>query len=453
MSLSRCRRMKLLPPLLVMFVVTSLLLFFYSDTPYPQPRRTKRSFRKANRQVFSQFSSEGPPLTPPSDVTSTSSVTSKRQHVILLSLARSGSSFVADVISHAPGIYYVFEPLKKVDDVFWRQYSESRSPAEAGSAMFANKWRQKEQQRLVHSFLSCDFNDLDLSLLDDNFLHRSTSTWSLQRCMQNPNKPVNVSEDCVPMAQQACRDSHTTLLKVIRLQLRDLVPFVTRDPDLKVILLVRDPRASLWSQVTVFNKTQPEVYGHRFEHACHQRLDEDLNTILQLPSTLRSKIRILRYEKIAEDPIRTSKILYRFLGLEWRDYMKNRIRAQTHAEEMKSSTPPPGKQNRNDRVKHSFRAQALAERARKNITRSERLLKRRLKSPFSVFREDSVKASQAWRTSAPWSFVHHVQRKCFGVLRRLGYSLFRSEDQLRQVAVTSAYQQKEAALEDGMWLL
>ncbi|XP_076456615.1 carbohydrate sulfotransferase 1-like isoform X2 [Babylonia areolata] len=445
----------LLPPVVVIAVVV-FLYFFYSDThdysplPYqslPAPQQADHKDSRSRMAPVKKPLPGRPQLHRHSDVTPASSVTSERRHVILVTQARSGSSFTGDVINHSPDVYYVFEPLIRLEKILSEQYNSNESPEAKES--IRNRFQDMSKD-ILDRFLSCDFHGLDLTLLKSEFLRRSAKSGSLGRCVTALNKQLKASSSssssssvaseaeaaaeaalnasleqrsCLITAQKVCGRSRSRAIKVIRIPLRDIVPLLDDHQDLALVLLVRDPRASLWSRVKVFNTTNRQGYRALSRRVCRQ-MDDDVDAVTELQPRYPNRVKILRYETLAERPIALSQLLYHYLGLTWAPWIERRIRAQTSFEE------------------RALGLNSLGVNVRQKM---------RLDSPYSIVKEDSANASQAWRAAVPWSFVEQAQQECSHVLRRLGYARFRLEQDLRDTELPF-FHHRHVKVPKDVWL-
>nr|KAG5707501.1 hypothetical protein BaRGS_012005 [Batillaria attramentaria] len=100
-----------------------------------------------------------------------------------------------------------------------------------------------------------------------------------------------------------CKNSSLKLVKVsltvskaIRLPARSVFSLMRRDPDLKVVYLVRDPRATLLSQRALFGHAPtPQEF-------CRM-VSDDMAHMLLLQKIFPGRAVTVRYEDVAEDPL------------------------------------------------------------------------------------------------------------------------------------------------------
>lgn len=102
-------------------------------------------------------------------------------------------------------------------------------------------------------------------------------------------------------------------MNLIRLRLRDMTPILEdKDSDVRVVLLVRDPRAVL--------KSRENKKWCRHDPDCGdpgrlcQSMMEDYNVYRTLSRAYPGRLRVVRYEDLSLDPFGTTRKLTDFLG-------------------------------------------------------------------------------------------------------------------------------------------
>lgn len=195
------------------------------------------------------------------------------------------------------------------------------------------------------------------------------------------------------------------MLKVVRLPVSGLQPLLTSYPELKIIYLVRDPRAALWSRINVLKQPQRENFKNFARDLCLRMRDDALNALLMLNASSQ-RIRFLRYEDLAADPLPTSEHIYQFLNLTWTEHIQHLVLRQTN---------------------FSAGGAERGSAPRRTLTpgKGGHLL------PFTVVRASSEAAARAWRKTIPWDIVEGVQAVCDPVMSLLGYAPLRTLDEVR----------------------
>lgn len=173
-------------------------------------------------------------------------------------------------------------------------------------------------------------------------------------------------------------------------------------PDLAVIFLVRDPRGMISSQMRVFRYSKVLGLPTFAPKLCHKMLT-DVNAARELYGKAASRLRFLRYEDLASDPVEVSRRIYRFLRLDWSPSILATISRQTQAE------------SQSDMFRGERRAHGI----------------------YGVSRDDSYQAANRWRRSISWENLVTIENACRDVMQLLGYVTFDSVQELRNLTLPS----------------
>uniref|UniRef100_U3DM59 Sulfotransferase n=1 Tax=Callithrix jacchus TaxID=9483 RepID=U3DM59_CALJA len=329
---------------------------------------------------------------------------SKRVHVLVLSSWRSGSSFVGQLFSQHPDVFYLMEPAWHV----WTTLSQ-------GSAATLHM----AVRDLVRSVFLCDMDVFDAYLpwrrnLSDLFQWAvSRALCSPPACSAFPRGAISSEAVCKPLcarrpfslAQEACRSySHVVLKEVRFFNLQVLYPLLS-DPalNLRIVHLVRDPRAVLRSREAAAKalardngivlgtngtwvEADPGLRVVREVCRSHVRIAEAAT--LKPPPFLRGRYRLVRFEDLAREPLAEIRALYAFTGLSLTPQLEAWIYNITHGS-------GPG--------------------ARREA--------------FKTSSRNALNVSQAWRHTLPFTKIRRVQELCTGALQLLGYRPVYSEDE------------------------
>lgn len=205
------------------------------------------------------------------------------------------------------------------------------------------------------------------------------------------------------LASRVCRSKSHVSIKTVRIpQVSDL-RLLTEDPrlDLRIIHLVRDPRAILASRIAAFtgqfiawkiwNATdkQPHYVDlTQISRTC-QDMEYSVNIGLKKPTWLHGRYLLVRYEDLALNPEAKAKEIYKFLDVEIDNKVLTWISQNTNAT---SST----------------------------------------KSKYSTSR-DSKTTPESWRLHLGFDIVKTLQTLCNKTLALLGYKIVQSEVELRNI--------------------
>ncbi|EHH19104.1 hypothetical protein EGK_19749 [Macaca mulatta] len=280
-------------------------------------------------------------------------VAGPRRHVLLMATTRTGSSFVGEFFNQQGNIFYLFEPLWHIERTV------SFEPGGANAAGSALVYRDVLKQLFL-----CDLYVLEhfiTPLPEDHlteFMFRRGSSRSLcedpvctpfvkkvfekYHCKNRRCGPLNVT-----LAAEACRRKEHMALKAVRIRQLEFLQPLAEDPrlDLRVIQLVRDPRAVLASRMVAFAgkyKTWKkwlddegqdglrEEEVQRLRGNCESiRLSAELG--LRQPARLRGRYMLVRYEDVARGPLQKAREMYRFAGIPLTPQVEDWIQKNTQA--------------------------------------------------------------------------------------------------------------------------
>lgn len=217
----------------------------------------------------------------------------ERKHSILLSNFRSGSSFIGDFIQSVPGTFYNFEPLINVH----LKYNLAR---------YSNRIRR------IKKFLRCNFSDVP-----DYFEHEVKQKYLFKqtRVLENVReKDIALDHNFI---SRVCQIYPYQSMKVIRIELEGFKrTFDDNELNMKVVLLIRDPRAVMNSMNGV-NWCQPDLIGctgYSPELYCDSLVREHY-TAKRFIKFYPEYLRIIRYEDFLEDPMKIGKKILDFYEL------------------------------------------------------------------------------------------------------------------------------------------
>ncbi|XP_056386683.1 carbohydrate sulfotransferase 3 [Hyla sarda] len=275
-----------------------------------------------------------------------------RRHILLMATTRTGSSFIGEFFNQQGNIFYLFEPLWHIE----RTVSfESIGANAVGSAIV---YRDVLQQLLL-----CDLHILEnfISPPPENhltrFLFRRGSSKSLcedpvctpfvkkafekYHCKNRRCGPLNMT-----LAMEACLRKEHVAVKAVRIRQLEFLRTLVEDPrlDMRIIQLVRDPRAVLASRMVAFSGKYESWKRWALEGAAPihedevQKLRGNCESIrlsaelgLRQPNWLKGRYMLIRYEDIARFPLEKAKEMYKFAGITLTPQVKEWIMKNTQA--------------------------------------------------------------------------------------------------------------------------
>ena len=138
---------------------------------------------------------------------------------------------------------------------------------------------------------------------DDKYYKRHECIYKLHTTTVSP---------CTHILEEQCKNANIVVAKTIKLSVRQAETMMSNDPYVKIIYLVRDPRAILASRLQIHNNIR-ENFHNRLRSLCMEMLD-DVEKGALLHHLYPDRFMELPYELAAEKPALTKRLLYNFLG-------------------------------------------------------------------------------------------------------------------------------------------
>ncbi|XP_069105720.1 carbohydrate sulfotransferase 1-like [Argopecten irradians] len=242
--------------------------------------------------------------------------------IILMAYFRSGSSFVGDLIQAHDDVFYLFEPLRAPTTRFRLLNDTSHSSIT----------RFQEKTRSILTKLSgCRLDHVPGEVIHDHFLNRSKKARNYIQCLDehmDKNDPIEASKStCLKTMIRSCLESKIVLVKVIRPSLAMLFEMMNAIPKLKIIHLMRDPRAMARARVS-FGMIKKKTEIDDVTKFC-DRLFEDAVVAENIKQKYPERILSLFYEEVAYHPIKEAQRIYKFADLEFSRRQQEIITAMT----------------------------------------------------------------------------------------------------------------------------
>ncbi|KAG7324752.1 hypothetical protein KOW79_011068 [Hemibagrus wyckioides] len=336
------------------------------------------------------------------------------KHILLLATTRTGSSFVGEFFNqHGSNMFYLFEPLWHVERMLTLE----------GGGTNGTALTQAYRDILRQLFL-CDFTMLETFIEPPPKDHVTTGLFRRESSQSLCTDPVCTpfvkkgyepyhcrNRRCGPLnltlASQSCLEKEHHAIKSVRVRQLETLRSLAEDPrlDLKVIQLVRDPRAMLASRMVAFaNK-----YEHWKRWTMNGDIPQDDNEVRKLkgncenirmsaevglrqPPWLRGRYMLVRYEDIAMFPMLKAAEMYRFTGIPFTVQVKEWILRNTQASDKASGV-------------------------------------------YST-QKNSSQQVEKWRFSMPFKLVQMVQKICAPTMNLFGYTFAESEEMLMDKSIS-----------------
>ena len=201
-------------------------------------------------------------------------------------------------------------------------------------------------------------------------------------CLEKTSNQTNLSSRlCTRILRKECLKSKVRIIKTIRTRLVWLLDILEEFPTLKIIHLVRDPRAVVNSLIRVGECDMQNGGVPGCSHYFCSNLEDDLSAYTIFKMLYQDRIERITFENLARQPISVSKHMYDFIDLE---------------------------------------LDAVAEGYIRNITSAGN----NSTGAMSTIRANSSISIDAWRTSLSAENLFVVQTICKSAMEQLGYYHF-----------------------------
>uniref|UniRef100_H2ZZY1 Sulfotransferase n=1 Tax=Latimeria chalumnae TaxID=7897 RepID=H2ZZY1_LATCH len=339
-----------------------------------------------------------------------------RKHIIIFATTRSGSSFTGQLFNQHPDIFYLFEPLYHVQQAFTNSSAKLKNLLDRRALLGAYR-------DLLHNLFDCDFYFLENYIKPVPKNHETSSFFRRGASSALCSHPVcDVSQDLhdveehvcakkcksvnLTLAAKACHNRSHMAIKIVRVpEIQDLRTLL-EDPrlNLKIVHLVRDPRAILTSRIGTFtdqfrawkiwNATRRKPHNvdlSQITTTCRD-ISNSAETGFSRPSWLKGRYMLVRYEDVAKEPVKKAKEVYNFIGLDWDDKVQRWVLQNTNG--------------------------SAASIGNYKYTTSR----------------NSTATAESWRLNLSFDIVQTVQALCNSTLSQLGYKLVGSVVELRNIS-------------------
>lgn len=316
---------------------------------------------------------------------------------------------MGQVFSQHPSVFYLMEPA-------WHVWTKLQTPSARVLRMAVRD--------LLRNIFQCDFSAVE-SYLPERHNVSSLFMWAQSRalcsppaCSLTPRNQFSNRTQCAHACdayglqgvQEACGTySHVVLKEVRFFELESLYPLF-QDPslDLRIIHLVRDPRAVMRSReesaasfvkdnaIVLEQRNIPaaDVQYHVMQEICRSHVRINERAILKPPPFLKGRYKMVRYEDVVRNPLESINDMFEFVDLKMTNDLQNWIYRVTHG--------------------------------KGTGTRKE---------AFEITSRNANDVSQAWRSTLPYGKVKRIQEMCKGAMSLLGYRTVDSEKEQKKLDI------------------
>ena len=233
-----------------------------------------------------------------------------RTNLIILSPGRGGSSFLGGIFDSSPQTMFLFEPLFVLKNT---KLLKAEINQYKGNSL-----------NLIDAFFKCDFSNVPNAILSafeqealGGKMKALTALCPNRRCRPFTNT----------LLSKTCNSYKHTVVKILNWRLpnntiQSFQELFQKDRyDVKVIHLVRDPRAVVYSRVNEVQWIKGNYRDPKFRLYVHELCDLVEQNIrmglLSSSSWLKDRFKVIRFEDLVANTKSMAQQLYRFAGIDW----------------------------------------------------------------------------------------------------------------------------------------
>lgn len=169
-------------------------------------------------------------------------------------------------------------------------------------------------KQALQGWMTCNFSQIYSEVFKDEFMAYGNKSKALLECLSNKKITTDGSKHCIEHFRLDCMKSASRILKTIRTPMSLALSTLNQVENMKIIHLVRDPRATLRSQ-TERGKCPVKAGGVVGCAKLHCASVWDDTSAKQRSTFDSERVLTIKYEDIALKPIETAKRMYSFVGL------------------------------------------------------------------------------------------------------------------------------------------
>lgn len=180
---------------------------------------------------------------------------------------------------------------------------------------------EKFQMEILRSLCNCEFTE---EIIAHGIPDRSTKVSSSVKGLVAKADPVEMSAQC--------RRSKMTVAKVLQLKNFEIFNQLTKECEIDVVHLIRDPRASIKSRMDTFQrifadepeleKFTPELIAGASEKICTEMLTR-AEQLVKYQHVLQHTT--ILYENVAKSPVSAARTLFHTLGITWSEHVEKHV--------------------------------------------------------------------------------------------------------------------------------
>ncbi|KAL4229005.1 Carbohydrate sulfotransferase 1 [Mactra antiquata] len=250
--------------------------------------------------------------------------------VLILTYARSGSSWLGSITSMTENSMYVFEPLYKIIyQGFYTKYEVCFYNETCRKPRTITEFSEYAINTFYYLF-TCQFSKLHYRTLNVFLKKLRTPTMrkELDLCMSKKQS----YQQCLPLVEQTCLKTNHRILKTVRVSMEVAYMMLDLWPNLRIIHLVRDPRG-----ITNSRQNAKHAFSYSKKTIPHSNtLCELMRSDLEFYDLINKKypgrLKTVVYEALAERPLEGAKFVHNFMQSKLTDTILNYVYNSSHSQ-------------------------------------------------------------------------------------------------------------------------
>ncbi|KAK6180699.1 hypothetical protein SNE40_008701 [Patella caerulea] len=261
-----------------------------------------------------------------------------RLKVLLLSYMNSGSTYIGDVIRRNRDVFYVHHPLLVLQTfinenkgrlMFLYERLEVLKKHELklekrdNFTLEANRTMKQLAEETIANFLNCNFTALDFASLSNLPRIKDSQTTKFLQCV-NEGSLVSYIK-CLHLLYELCNKTNINVVNSVQFPLAVSEWMMQEDPGLKVVYLVRDPRATLWTQFNYGVFDWSLKLSKKSRGFC-KLMRLDLLAAKTISQRFPNRLLLIRYEDLLDQPEGAFQSIFSFLQMNYTSEIQSYIK-------------------------------------------------------------------------------------------------------------------------------
>ncbi|CAC5406381.1 CHST1 [Mytilus coruscus] len=225
--------------------------------------------------------------------------------VLIVGYVRGGTTMILDTLAETSSNFYLFEPIRNLTESSYAKMPITFFDGKVRNISMHGNLPRVQTEMLNHWF-NCDFSKINIGDLKNNHLIHSRATKSYFACIRKSSFPF-----CIKMLESVCVPKARRIVKVVRLRMKSIEYILRKTDNLKIIYIVRDPRAQIHSLIKS-GLLDPKVVKVHSRELCEDMMS-DFNSTTILKRAYHNNIFMLKYEDLVKNPFRILENCLAFL--------------------------------------------------------------------------------------------------------------------------------------------